>query len=823
MKQSTRLARSLTTASLVLAIVLCLIRGQVNADVFMHNPRGSNNRNCETDQILRNSNRLFDSQNNAAGGYACPRAWPFACYKLETESARASCNQQNSAQPNDDIFGLNLADNDGVLDAQGTRTQKMYYYEGSVLPIQWTQGHGCGEGSGTHCDIIIQYACEDTLSDDCGEPGSGNVCGPRDGVPITNDITERGNALYQNLLDLSFTNVNRRERDNVASSTIPVSTANNAQSDPRFGRHEPLQYYIKCSLRERNKGLWTADQTVREDARGTRQSPNGDRYGYECPEEKSYYPYWQPSPWKDIAILTDRVERCAWLTAESQNVKEKFECVCPTCASLSILVPNNAIGCGLVNGTWVTVPSHNISAPYCGPAPTTADNQLGSASTYSTLPSFNWTIPSNLPAGQACVLRIRYNITTGDLIPGTNLAASESATSALNGINSPLQDRQKNEFWVYKGFEEIQDFPSARLGLAINTNQYGRLFQDRSHVFEIRKAPTTGECYGKRIHNLNVRGKRGNIVQVFPAVEYNFVPGELSISENDCVHVQWTGSDYNPARNANDAYGGPPYPTNLNNGGADRSNMVQIQKLDDNLFVTSLDGNFTMFNTSRARKINLAFIGQPYQDPNECMTIEAIANLSNQARNTFPTPPTFLDQNQNFLDDNNDRDRYWKNCGKLSHALTPYFDGGLFLPGPVGTYTYMNTRSNSFGNRALKGVLKVLSAATSTPSASPTLTTNAPSVAVTGSPTTPESPTVATMAPTLVATDNPTVSATNAPTLNPTTSTGTPTVSATNPPTLNPTTSTGIPTVSATNPPTLNPTTKAPTKKPTKKPTTRSG
>merc|ERR1719431_2276497 len=92
------------------------------------------------------------------------------------------------------------------------------------------------------------------------------------------------------------------------------------------------------------------------------------------------------------------------------------------------------------------------------------------------------------------------------------------------------------------------------------------------------------EANDKRIFNVNVRGKRGNIVQVYPAVEYDFVPMNLEINEKtDLVHFQWTGSNtHNNNGQGDDGEG---------TGGTDRNNMVQITNRNDNYPILLKDGD----------------------------------------------------------------------------------------------------------------------------------------------------------------------------------------------------------------------------------------
>jgi hypothetical protein len=106
--------------------------------------------------------------------------------------------------------------------------------------------------------------------------------------------------------------------------------------------HESYDHYQLCQHTERNMGLYTADQRLRRnDRRGTRQNPNGNRNGLECPEERDYYPWWAPSPWLDIAVLSDNAQadkvcsysdaagcsdRCLYYLSNTMNYNTKGYC-----------------------------------------------------------------------------------------------------------------------------------------------------------------------------------------------------------------------------------------------------------------------------------------------------------------------------------------------------------------------------------------------------------------------------------------------------------------------------------------------------------------
>jgi len=644
--------------------VAALLVGLACADMYMHNPPGANCRNRERSDNRNNGNRLFDSQNNGKGGYA----W------------RGDATMNGAPDP-------------------------LEYYSGSILRIEWTNQHACGPNDNLHCQVVIQYACEDTLT------------GLRDGYPTGEVVAaDDNNAGY---LKRRFSGEAGQNQD--GTNTIPE---NQYANDPakraafynegkyggvEYGYHESIEWYDLCKTTQRNKGLYAADQNLNgNSAKYTRQNNNGARRGLECPEERDYYPYWRPAPWRDVAILTSSSSHCDYLTDRSQNVVKTGYCECDdTCRNSkennNIPITQEACETGNNPGTWRTT-TNGGGKPACrvhnfgrdnhlgNTAPVNSDGGIVSEKYQPETAHYNWKIPSQA-AGQLCVVRVRYNISTMDY-PSMAHASSSRATrasmltSAHNCKNSNLEDRHRSGDpnaadleredlhcvgVLTKDVKPLFNRPYIRLfgssesaiSIALNTNQASRTFQDRSHVFRVGARPSWAS--GKTIYNLNTRGRRGNIVQSYPAVEYDFVPSKLDVNADDIVHIQFHGSNFNAAKNANNGEGWQY---------SDRMNMVQLDESGTNMprYRTSIN----LFRTDSIAK--------------------RFALLEQTGCGTYYNGKA---NEQNAYD----------NCAKLNKAPARFpalpEDGLMYIDHGDGTYKYGSTRNNNFSNRSQKASLRV--------------------------------------------------------------------------------------------------------------------
>jgi len=475
-------------------------------------------------------------------------------------------------------------------------------------------------------------------------------------------------------------------RDGQTTDTITDDPTGPTQTDANgnllYGMHETYQYYTNCATRSRNLGLYIGDRAsvgglpTPAPATFTRQNNNAQRFGYECPEERDYYPYWHPTLWVDIAVLTSNTAYCSFYKANSQNVMSKGTCVPkgltlpsdPTQASET--QDNNPTSCGQNKNTWTMVSSFGLSAPDCVAIPWSRENHLGNTMDGFSA-SYNWTLPRTsdvacIANGNCqCVLRMRYNISESEP-SGSNTMSSPTGSSFLDASSNGGSSVWTNNPVV------LQD-ANVAFELALNTAQYGRTFEDRSYVFHISKRPGNVPELA-RVFNLNVRGKRGNIVQAYPATEYDFVPQYLYTRVGDYIHFQWTGCDTNPAGNAGEG-----------TDQTDRSNLVQIAGPSSAYPVTS------SWISSNPSKVLF---------PNTQMRVRfAMLDQINCLNKT-----QLLAKNGGNV---NGQQTDIQNCMKLN-AASPYFDGGAVKMNMTGTFYYMNTRNHNFTNRDQKGILYVV-------------------------------------------------------------------------------------------------------------------
>jgi len=590
----------------------------VDAGLILHNPRGSNNKLSEQSNTVDNDHRLFDSGNSPKSGYQIGDKCDPVCQ-------------------------------DGTLsydaNVPGAMEGMMYFYQGSELYIEWTASHGCGLGNpDVICQMILQYMCESDNPD------------LRDGY--------------------------RRGKQNTAGGEVEPPNEASA-SDLELGQHEPLDFYLDCRLRERNRGLYTADQDVVDSfgATATRQNPDGnavatERHGLECPEERDYYPYWHPTPWHDIAIFTDEPEeRCHFYESESQNVQEKGFCNDPQF--------NNPAACEANGASWQVEASFNEDKPKCFAGVESRANHYGNVRMAKTQ-YYLWNIPEQVSG--RCVLRMRYNVTPGDFREHVEAdSALEWLSMKWQGVDSTYFDRDSQDNDPTPGrrrrtpfigeppilpTDPIKDFiglgEEFQLQLSVDTRRFGRTFQDRTHTFEVKPLPEVAE--GHRVVNFNVRGRRGTVEEVFPAVVYDFVPNELTVEASTFIHFQWTGSDANALEN-----------TGAGRAGTDRSNLVQLLDRLENV-PSALEEHTLFFDGSGANEGDrdrlrlFSYLNQ--EDSRVSCNAEDVSENSVQ------------------------------NCKQLN-AASAYFDGGLIQMDNRGVHHVMSTRNNEFATVTQKATITV--------------------------------------------------------------------------------------------------------------------
>lgn len=643
---------------------LLTVLSLATADIYLHVPRGSNNRLNEKSAQRQNANRMFDSQNNNRGGY-------------------------------------NVGDLDSTPAGEDEAKQyRMKYFQSdatgqSILRVEWTNQHGCGGNEDSNpqkqnCILVLQYACQDDANS-----ATGTADTFRNGVKTTTQTYTKPSSINETLAN--------------------KSTRKSGQVTQDKGLHESWDWYNKCYMRERNQGLFIADQKLKTNngfdyssAIYTRQNPNGNQYGYECPEERDYFPYWHPTQWKDIAVMAENASVCSYYTSRSFNVQPYGECIeakgwsrrrtaedCQSNGGQWVMLDNylekatqytNQAACeGASNSKlkyiWAVpydASNYNqaqclltVAAPDCFEAPWSRSNHLGNGVDGKAL-SYDWNLPF-FPSGktQRCVFRIRYNISTDDYDPYN----TDHRQNNVMMVQSPVQ---QNPYVDIGG-------RSSPLRLAINTAQYGRVFQDRSHVFLLKPRPNN--LAGQRIFNLNVRGKRGNIVQVYPAVEYDFAPSRLEIKEGDLVHIQWTGS--NTHNNGNPAGDGQAGDAGEGTTGTDRSNFVQILDPNEN-FPVPFEAS-TMWNNVEIMWIYHGTLNIRPVDLAADLATTGYYRCINQSDCPEDLKPHAANSNKAALQN------------QLNNAAASY--EGVVLKLRKGTYHYLCTRNNNFTNRSQKGTI----------------------------------------------------------------------------------------------------------------------
>lgn len=601
----------------------------------------------------------------------------------------------------------------------GNKQFEEVFLEGSTQSISWTAQHGCGNPK-NNCNMVLEYTCDthdqndENILNNGGDDSYDIITGMR--VQLKNGANTNTPDDPNNIRDIRGTYANN----------------NNANE----GRHESEEYYVFAKNRDRNQGLFTADQQLQgDDQTKTRQNPGGTRRGLEVPEERDYFPYWQPTPWKPMAIMHNDVQECE-TQMRAPALQPRSACV-PRRAAINNGAGqrgNNALA-NMVNsktkqecegngGEWFT---QNLADelpegyPVCVQNTWSQVNNLGNVKDTPNggLPqTFEWTIPSVAELEQSgchvystnqdgaqieyvrMVTRMRYNMTTMDYAPYETDARCNQNDNAE--VQSPVEQNPTVDVGV-----EMQG-----LRLALNTAQTGRTFQDRSHVYRVEKRPPNTPLAAKlaannnaaNVINVSVQGKRGNIVQTFPAVEYDFWPKVVEMKVGDCVAFQWTGS--NTHNNGNPAGDGQAGDAGEGRGGSDRSNLIQIMDKNstypapmDKAVVKDFFALSDVYRTYSGKEVSS---GTPLT---EAATPAQAQQLSGRDAQLYMLSGGFYTSESQV--NQNNQGRYQLNVLLNNAPASMRSMTACPTEAAVGSYEFTCTRNNNFSNRDQKLTIHV--------------------------------------------------------------------------------------------------------------------
>ena len=631
------------------AALVVLSSHLANANVYLHSPRGSNNRLNERSAVVKTKNRLFESNNNDRGGYNVGD---------KTDTPFRNAQGQFAMK-----YFMSGQDSSGNVSGK------------SKLTVEWTNLLGCGvdeDGDKINdCQFLIQTMCQDEVT----AKGAEQVEAEPDSWTLRNGISTRR-------MDFHSEGELGESRDDKNERRV-------RSTDVNKGLHESWEFFDRCDGGDAIEG-----------------SSKKERSGMECDRERQTQFYDKVSPWNDVAFLTDNLTDCAGLNVEHSNHRVFYECVefydkgnrkhrsrhlnqneCLDSGGewlgfykvgdvdKSVETPADCLSKNGGDKTYVwgrpmdwealskdelTTEKCIILPPktQCIKAPNTRGNYLGNVDGSHDTPRFEWILPNHL-VEKRCTMRIRYFVASVD---------DEQIT------------RENDDLMIGGDIIKLAVAEESTVKNVV-------VFEDRSHVFHL--VPRTDDIsQDLDIENIVVRGKRGNIVQTYPAVEYDFVPNRLSVTEGTAVHLQWAGS--NTHNNGNPAGDGQAGDAGEGRAGSDRHNFMPM--LDRTLNFPMPGHNQTIFhdaewvwsshNKGEAGNkgfnlgVSLATAGY-YQ----CKTEQECGNGGFAGKRTI-----------------NDR---------MDNAPASYA-GDMFIP-PLGEWHYKCLRNDNFSNRSQKGTIKVVS------------------------------------------------------------------------------------------------------------------